>query len=857
MPYGKLEEFAQEGYIDFSKIGKEHIDLTTWKYYNHENTSTLTWGFEAYTKENERISDIEFEFYDDKTGSVAKMSHANYNSYNGQFTDYLVFDTKYGNGNVLPGNRSDSGILESNKLYLVKISVTVKSILGDKLETSKHVFYRWFWTNDMFNQYYSTIKDFDLIQITLNLDANVKFKQTDQWKSNQTVNDNVRQEPISGVNIYGNLSATIQEIGQDNEQNISAEVEIFLNNNSFELSNYSNIKKEVYLGNQSLLNYPEVPKVLYSTSEVSNAYNYVQPLLDTNFSGTNTTDTSLNSDSTSYQQFKNTATLKLNGTKIDSESKTYYNELGQKITVNSNVLNNIDNITLNFKAQHYSKYCSTNTSSIQKIPVLRSFLYNKNDLGLYNLKEHLITSDSEFKRLWFDKIYTQSVTMYDHDGDKDKPAYEAFVFNFKPAEVLDEYNQYIRVIDNPRGGGVALGYSEPNKRPYKDVWNGKHKSDSYQYNIGQNEFKQYINNFIFPFAFVTDARKDVNGNAVDNKYEARIDNNTLTNYPESVQTSLFGVDDHLYSLAMGFYCDDDIFINNTNNRYREPETKDTSANIKDSKSNMIRYFNEYLALLTQLYYVSDETSDSDDVVYIRDNYITLESNYTEYSRDFVLELTADGDLSNQIKLKKENINLSTYVDNVKLNNKLSENISSYNHTIVCGNIIKCFPIKVNMYYISPKQTFDQYENNNTIIKTSKKAYFKDGNIKYIPNNYNGRFNLGQIYAWDSTNEQFVPITNIEKLEADCLQYKTENEAIVFEYIKTTDSDRTYKTNANLNQICNYLTISNGKLAFSNLPNVNKTQEVITSKEYDDGFVVSNTGGLRLTEFPTDRYYFSN
>ena len=39
MPYGMLEEYAQEGYIYFNRIGKKDIKLTSWKYYNYSGTS--------------------------------------------------------------------------------------------------------------------------------------------------------------------------------------------------------------------------------------------------------------------------------------------------------------------------------------------------------------------------------------------------------------------------------------------------------------------------------------------------------------------------------------------------------------------------------------------------------------------------------------------------------------------------------------------------------------------------------------------------------------------------------------------------------------------------------------------------
>lgn len=91
MPYGILEELAQEGYIDFSKIGTKSIELNTWKYYNYENTSTLTWGMEAYTEPGKGISEVVFEFYDNQ-GFAAAYHNKGKRSYNGVFTEYITFN---------------------------------------------------------------------------------------------------------------------------------------------------------------------------------------------------------------------------------------------------------------------------------------------------------------------------------------------------------------------------------------------------------------------------------------------------------------------------------------------------------------------------------------------------------------------------------------------------------------------------------------------------------------------------------------------------------------------------------------------------------------------------------------------
>jgi len=92
MPYGVLEELAQEGSIDFSKIGKKDIRLKTFKYYNQEGYSTFVWGLDAYTEPNHIVSNVTFEFYDNNglVGILDTSDRSGY--YNGTITNYISFN---------------------------------------------------------------------------------------------------------------------------------------------------------------------------------------------------------------------------------------------------------------------------------------------------------------------------------------------------------------------------------------------------------------------------------------------------------------------------------------------------------------------------------------------------------------------------------------------------------------------------------------------------------------------------------------------------------------------------------------------------------------------------------------------
>ena len=257
MPYGLLREYSIDGYIDFSKIGTGAIDLKAWKYFNGENVSTLTIGMDAYVEDNMDIQSVVLEFYDNQ-GMAAAYHITGKSSYSGQFTEMIPLNgstNTYKLQNIdAQGNKhlhlgpeahegdtnlvkfdgekiietdwvndgschiDDCGTIYSNMLYLVKIIVKYCPInaLGE-FDTSdstnyKH-FYRWMWTNTMFNQYYHNITDFNDIQLELTLDVFPTYELTNSYYYGQFEYTSPNEEPLTGSNdIYKYLSAKVQVI---------------------------------------------------------------------------------------------------------------------------------------------------------------------------------------------------------------------------------------------------------------------------------------------------------------------------------------------------------------------------------------------------------------------------------------------------------------------------------------------------------------------------------------------------------------------------------------------------------------------------------------------------------------------
>lgn len=333
MPYGYLEEYSQDGYIDFSKIGKKDITLTTWKYYNYGNTSTLTWGLDAYVEPGKGISEVVFEFYDNQ-GLAAAFHSKNKLSYNGKFTEYLILNdsinkhltnvdhtgrifrhkgkkvsskdqmlddrayhyegkwySKNSTGDGYVYDEDDSGIIYSDCLYLVKIIVKYcnKGILGEYIESGlEYVYdYRWFWSNGLFNEYYHNTSDFNILPFKLNLDCFTHLYTAKNYeiKNYQYQSPHISDE-INSDNIHESLSANIQAINIDglSNDNIKLALTPGLANtyNTFNLNETAmdQFKVNVYLGDEYIKNIEPQPNVLYSEDNISLNTSYLQPLYD-------------------------------------------------------------------------------------------------------------------------------------------------------------------------------------------------------------------------------------------------------------------------------------------------------------------------------------------------------------------------------------------------------------------------------------------------------------------------------------------------------------------------------------------------------------------------------------------------
>ena len=233
MSYGYLPNLSQTHTIDFGKLNSGIINLTEWHYYNDANISTIKIGLDTYPEENKGIQKVDLEFYDNQ-GLTATLSLQDKNSYSGTFTETISLNNS-SNANLIPNPEghngqaykipnedwdtsgdvndatrlqtlveqkvylkdkkeevyyeNDAGIIYPNLLYLVKIKIYYlsKDTQGNYIEgeTPKE-FYRWYWTNSMFNQYYYDYYDFNELYMDIDINLQGQFKENSNFKIEKT-----------------------------------------------------------------------------------------------------------------------------------------------------------------------------------------------------------------------------------------------------------------------------------------------------------------------------------------------------------------------------------------------------------------------------------------------------------------------------------------------------------------------------------------------------------------------------------------------------------------------------------------------------------------------------------------------
>ena len=265
MIWGEVINLKQTLTLNLQKIGTGVINLTEWKYLNQDNTCTLNWGLEIYEAENQNINNVKFTLYRvvDSVLETTEYNIPSKKSYFGLFSELIYKNIEY--------YRVDKPI-KSNTIYLVKIDI------GSSDEIYK-TFYRYLFTNEVFNNnYYNTI-DFNKLDITLTPNLNSNIVSTFNTVSSSLKNgdykiniqDKTEEEIIEISKSYKSLSIVENEI--KNINTIQSNITLKNSYNTFGLTyskNFVNITSDL-----SSLQAEAINQIKYTDEEDSNSNEYL------------------------------------------------------------------------------------------------------------------------------------------------------------------------------------------------------------------------------------------------------------------------------------------------------------------------------------------------------------------------------------------------------------------------------------------------------------------------------------------------------------------------------------------------------------------------------------------------------
>lgn len=750
MTYGDLDVYEQEGYIDFSKINSGNIELTNWRYFNGENLSTIQLGLDCYVEEGKGIEEVVLEFCDNQ--GIAAAYHINNRvSYSGVMplniqlnqagtltnidsqgnTIYhagTVLD-KETNGSVYLITKSgktakdkpstgelnkdyyacsnDAGIIYSNMLYLVKITVkyTTKDILGNynSLYTSDYrIFYRWLWTNTSFNQYYTTLKDYNDQKLTLNLD----IAPTYDSKLDTKVVDYKASTTVSN-NLSDTLSANVQQI--KGEIDVSLDAGLQETYDTFSLSEGADnetIKTALqitsYIGNT------------YVTSPNNNGYMnmqgtlqeapILQPLVSATYSTTGLSTSLLHqlgytTDSSAKELWEDYANYK-NQWKVEYTDKTsqgtakinYYNYNYQETEVpnapcKTQQLNELQNnkLKLNIELLDFSKYVPMYNNSSMSGTLIKPLVSCQADLvkfGLDHDSDYYNTLGVYDTHMFWSLNNTHTVRM---------EGYNAKVSPYSGTGI-SYWLSSTSYGERPLLGDQAAG--EMNKN---DIL--KNKYNILSFGQGWSQGKYAYRNYIM-------AKNGINSFTQNAKNELPLC--TLLSYPSNVEDrSGCTVNDNINVTEKGYW--DPIYT------YVITDTAGNKRMVNMASNRITKLKYGLIALFGNLYKVSNEISTQNitvtkDIIYLQ----PYTSTYTVdmvYKAEFKKEDESEIDFKPYLNINGYNYNsyIDKLLDNNFNDNNIKNSIDKSNINIEIGSVLKTLPIQLQVNYKIPDTSIESFD----------------------------------------------------------------------------------------------------------------------------------------------------
>lgn len=887
MPYGLLREFSQDGYIDFKKIGTKSIKLNSWRYYNYENTSTLTWGLEAYTEPNKGISEVVFLFYDNQEKPAAAYHNSGKISYNGKFTEYFTLNTSGTNyklnnkdesnkpfyhkgqkvskedvtisntyldkdGNVISIKDmedgvdyylNDAGTLYSNCLYLVKIIVKYCNIgvLDEYInDTTSYIEdYRWYWTNTMFNEYYQSVLDFKDLQLSLNLDSQAMFETIkEKWeikrasygpKFNYT-------ESINSSNIYKSLSSNVQYINQDDScsrtGNVRMAIRAGLQNdyNTFNIRKESirNINARIFLAKEYISNNPEQPSVIFSKTETTSS-----PII-----------------------FPTTAN-RLTG-KVDSTTSKLFNELvgspilgtGKEIYDSENAYEKYTNnfhlepVNSSTKTGNYNGKLSYIDSNGEQIEISDFTEYSVSlDQIIYDEENGKIDTSKAFPMtlsgIYHSKYYyttepkEQSRTLRSFVVNTEDLEYYALRVNSGTNTIQFKYMLLMALGNRNSGDETSTMISGSVVEFDKNVCTGIVETLTPINCNGDTSTNKGGDKSIKIQLFLS-----YNSDKIGNKLHFLFPIGFGYNYmgdSGDIKEALRGSNNGP-SLATpkkiqtGSYTNDNLagtLGGITTSGVIEPGDQYTKQGWGTSKNALTAFTSVVLGYLTQFFYLGSSTY----TIQAPNNIIYLDSNNLYYNRDVVVELSVkEGTDMSSLLTFRQSWNYQSYVSSI------INHFSGVSHEQVSKLANNVCPIIYSSLKTSPLQFKFTYEipelHLDLNLGTRTQSIYDE-----IPEYTNKELQPDTIYYWNKETKAFDHFSNTNKI------YDS-NYTIEDSKIKGTMSDTNYYV---VNEVVPVLQLTGNRLSLSSIPsNFSGTYKVLTWN-----------GDDYMEDFKTNLKYYRN
>lgn len=828
MTYGTLKDLTNTLYIDFSKVGTGTIELKGYKYYIGSNLCTLSLGTEIYPEENKGVSEILLEFYDNQ-GLCATYHINDRESYSGNITEYIPLNgesTNYKlsalkddgtpilhagikdiNGSIVLNSdgkpeqkpqskvgdkevdtyQNDAGILYSNMLYAVKITIKYRSknVLGEYESSNDNdkSEWRWLWTNTMFNDYYYTVKDFKDNQFTLDLDVTANYYP--EYKTNQRVIYENSTKNLDGNNINKGLGTSIQNLNGD----IKYQIDLGLQNNysMFSLNgsqntgvfDQKNSTIKIYLGDNYISYGDKKLKQLttdnYDISAIEPSYQKYDSTLTKNYEKLINNKTIDNWQGIWENPKSYKDTIQVSFDKQGNIDKIEYLGYDQEVHTTTKSINpTLESIhtssdtkgLLKIDLWTFNKYLKLYQSTKTEAPVIQSLLLADNNRWGLNFSNNTVQ---------FANIYTFS-TITLGDDTKDDGSVVTLVDKWKNGTTISKIKSLMfnRVFYRRRTGGysveelnrhkdfayVRLAYNKKGNgntdfSPYKNgnftyFLHDTVNTDSSLYTLEENQF---FLNIVYPYAGENNVGRFGLSQGDRTHNINCFKNGSATNYKDAALAQIG------FMSNQGIYLLNDYIV-----------LGQESENVYIATQNIA---NKLASLLADSYVLSTSngTLDTNTLLeFIHYNYKTL------YTQDLIFNASVKSD-NNTLNI--HGIIYSQYLDKVIANLSTTLKAKDINVHIQYNSITKNIPIQLEVNSIAPIQ----YNNSSYIWKSvSDNSDVAISNIGY-----------NQIY-YISQDKQLLPIGDNQVFS-------------IFQF--TSNSEATRTENRDLAQLYSAFTYKNG------------------------------------------------